>query len=390
MVSEKKIPLQEIVFNSYNPFSNFELVEKIWPFMLKKCPHSFFLSWGWISTWLHTLPKDNNTLLIVGYWQGEPVVSFFLSKNTTLRHNFFFSRSINLNTTGNRYFDRLSIEYNSILADPAVTSNSLELIMQGYMRRWDELFLPGISGKMFDDFYDFEKHSKLRFNTILEREDDSFFVDLQKIRDNEMDYFKILSSHRRKQIRRSIREYEKNGEIQVKSASSVYDALSMLKNLAKLNNERWEKRGTPGAFSNRYLCEFHKSLIQECFNNNEIQILHIFTAHSTIGYLYNFIYQNRILCYQCGFKYLPHNTFRPGLVAHSLAVQFNAKINYTAYDFLAGDTQYKRTLSTNSNKIIWANIQRKKTRFWVEKQLKRLYSTKIKPTLHKAGDVHEG
>lgn len=78
----------------------------------------------------------------------------------------------------------------------------------------------------------------------------------------------------------------------------------------------------------------------------------------TIGYLYNFVYEGRVLLYQSGFNYQAGtaNAYRPGVVSHYYAIVYNASQNMLKYDFLAGDDAYKRGLSTGSEKMYWLRL----------------------------------
>src|SRR5690606_17607433 len=96
------------------------LVERHWQSLLQRCDHHYFLSWGWISTWLESLPVDNGVRLIVGFGEETPMLAFFMGKAERKRYGFFPSRIVSLNTTGIPYYDKLYLEYNSILADPSI------------------------------------------------------------------------------------------------------------------------------------------------------------------------------------------------------------------------------------------------------------------------------
>jgi len=374
MTDKPTINIRDLSFVSYNPFTDFNITERICSDLMSKCPHSFFLSWGWISTWLGTLPKNSRLSFVVGSFQDEPVVAFFAGGKNKIRHGAIFTRSINLNSTGDNHFDIIWIEYNTILADPLVSINLLELINYIPLSTWDEFFFPGVSGSIACNIEKLSQAQNDNYTVIIDQRSSSYYVDLQKIREHDMDYYKVLSSNKRQQIRRSIKEYEKKGKIYITPAKSINEALSMLDKLAELHQVEWIKRGNPGAFSNKFFYDFHKTLIQKRFNNNEIQLLHIFNENLTIGYLYNFIYNNNVLFYQSGFNYSLGNNYRPGLISHFLAVQYNAEMNYSIYDFLAGDSQYKQSLSTDSNTIIWAKIQKRRKRFSLERSLKNIKS----------------
>jgi CelD/BcsL family acetyltransferase involved in cellulose biosynthesis len=236
------------------------------------------------------------------------------------------------------------------------------------MAGWDEIRLPGISAEFAHDLKLFNSNDSIAGVSVLVDESmPSFFVDLQKVRDAGTDFLKLLSANKRSQIRRSIKQYELDGEIRLHEAQTSEEALAMLDQLAVLHQLEWTSLGKPGAFANQYLYQFHRDLIRSRFDEKEMQLLHIHNEKMTIGYLYCFVYENRVLFYQCGFNYLADNNYRPGLVSHYFAVLHNAVAGRSIYDFLGGDSAYKSSLSTDSTSIYWVRLIRNKNRLMLEK-----------------------
>ena len=362
-----------MIYKLFNPFDEFDVTKTIWVDLLKRCDSSFFTSWEWISTWIHSLPKDTDLQLVVGYFDEQPVLAFFIGRHQRTRHGFLPTKAIVLNTTGNPYFDKLTIEYNSILFDSRVIKDKDSLFRFLSGLPWDEFVLPGISQEFISslDFF-----SNRYFPVITDRSSESHFVDLQKIRDSGMDYLILLSANRRSQIRRSIKEYEKDGKIQCQQAASSEEALSMLNELARLHEQAWQSRSVTGAFSNKYFSQFHKDLIANYFDTGNIQLLHVFNERETIGYLYNFIYCRKVLFYQSGLNYSAGNQYRPGLVSHYFAILHNVARNIDTYDFLAGDADYKKSLGTNSVPMYWIRLIKSNSRYRLETN-----TIKIKQTI---------
>ena len=135
----------------------------------------------------------------------------------------------------------------------------------------------------------------------------------------------------------------------------------MLDDLARLHQVEWESRGEPGAFASGFFRRFHERLIVNCFAAGEIQMLAVTVGGSALGYLYNFVYRGEALFYQCGFNYDAFSKFRPGIACHVLAIEHNLKLANCRYNFLAGDAQYKKSLSTDKDELVWYRATRKST-----------------------------
>jgi len=353
----------------YNPFNDFELVEIIWCSLLEKTNHSYFLSWGWMANWIKSLPSTSDLRLVVGYIENDPVLAFFVGTKKMRKYGFLPTRIMSLNSSADPYFDKLFIEHNSILVDQSITLREKVFHAILSLQDWDEFMLPGISPEFLENGRLFNNNGGQRLNFLIDESMQSFFVELDKIRAAGMSYLQILSANKRSQIRRSIKQYEKDGKIQIVEATSVDECRIMFDALISLHQQEWARRKISGAFSNNYLYQFHMDLISNRFANREIQLLHIFNNKMTIGYLYNFTYRGNVLFYQSGFNYMNENIYRPGIVSHYFAILYNASKNYLIYDFLAGDSAYKSSLSTNSIPIYWARLIKKRWRWLLVKKV---------------------
>ncbi len=357
-----------IEYRLYNPFEDRQIVADIWQSLLQRSPHSFFTSWGWVSTWLDSLPPTTQVRLIVGYAEARPVLALFAGQHRRWHYRFLPTRLLTLNATGNPFFDILYIEYNSFLYDPNYPFRPEELF--GFLAelQWDEFLLPGILPDLCDQARRLEDASQHHIRLIIDETKPTHMVDLEQIRAVDLDYGRLLSKNKRQQIRQSLRRYEQGGTIHLRQAASAEEALEMLNGLIQFNQQRWQRNNTRSAFSNPYFDRFHRELISRRFEHGEIQMLHIYTDEMTIGYLYNLVYQGSVLCYQNGLNYsFNDNTYRPGLVSDFLAIVHNAEQGQKWYNFLAGEEHNKQSLATDVHPMIWARLIHGKARLHLER-----------------------
>jgi len=288
-----------------------------WKCLLDNCDHTFFQSTSWVKCWLKSLKGKQKITMVTGYYNEVAMFSFFVCVFNQHRNYVIKSKTANVNSTGNVYYDILYQEYNRI-----ITARNVELSLDdihGLVCKYncDELKIERVSNE-----YKLPNIcSTVSYRLKPVKEYKTYYVDLQMIRSSALDYIKLLSSNRRQQIRSSIRRYNKNQEIHISQAETLPMALEMLNDLMALHQKEWLSRGEPGAFSNNYFELFHVELMKEAFDKGQVQILKIYTEDEIIGYLYNFIYNNEVLFYQCGFNYSSDNKKRPGLVSHYLAIQ---------------------------------------------------------------------
>ena len=258
-----------------------------------------------------------------------------------------------MNSTGDEYFDELTAEYNSILIDSSYFNPDALLDTRFILEtnsNIDELHLPFMSNiDVNEDSNYFHKVNKYP----------SYWIDLEIIRASKKDYINFLSKNCREKIRRSTKEYSKMGAVVTEFANNEEEALKMLEELSILHQQEWIERGKPGAFSNEFFIQFHKLLITRRFKYNEIQLVKIRAGSYIIGYLYNFIFNNQVLFYQCGFQYEKSNHLRPGFVSHYHVILECIDKGYNKYNFLAGDAQYKKSMSTGVDELSTIIISKK-------------------------------
>ncbi len=134
------------------------------------------------------------------------------------------------------------------------------------------------------------------------------------------------------------------------------EAIVFYDELIQLNTKNWSDRKQASAFDCAFFKKFHRELILRRFDAGEIQLLKVTCGGDTIGILYNFVMNQTVYFYQCGLRYDQEAAAKPGLLTHWEAVEHNANLLNHRYDFLAGDAQYKRSLSTGFNPLRWIEI----------------------------------
>jgi len=115
-----------------------------------------------------------------------------------------------------------------------------------------------------------------------------------------------------------------------------------------------------------FVRRFHRRLIERRLAAGEVQLARVRAGDTTIGCLYNFVWQGNVLFYQSGLAYESNSKLKPGLVCHALAVEHAARAGHRSYDFLAGQSRYKQSLSTGARELVWARLQQPRLRFALE------------------------
>lgn len=346
---------REIQTKAYS-WKNWSDICPQWEILFEQSHASFFLSPEWVETWLEIFGGQLEPEILVFELEGKTVGACLLV------HRIFWRkcvpmRRVYLNCAGEAETDGTCIQYNRLMC-----LLGYELGVSAALRRylgkgaWDEFMLDGTEEQ---DGIQRLRDGAFRME-VSQRP--SWYVDLAVLRSNGISYENILSYNVRYQVRRCIRMYqESSGPVSIQSPVDAAEANRFLADLAKLHQKSWLARGKPGVFASEQFRKFHQRLIQRVFPKDRAHLLRVMAGDQTIGLLYGFLYAGRICLYQSGFAYPQgDNRIKPGLVTHFLAIDhyLNDRPDVLEYDFLAGDSQYKRSLGKSQRMIEWTAVQR--------------------------------
>jgi hypothetical protein len=315
---------------------------------------SFFLSREWVDCWLATFGEDLKPDLLT-FVNQEDVIGCCLLVWRTEWVRGIPLRRVYLNCAGEDDADSTCIEYNSVLSFPGYADQVAEALGNFLRNRgWDELLLQG----MVEHSPICTVASSLGSDEISIRP--SHYCDFRQIRINDFGFDSALSSNTRRQIQRSQRLYEQqSGPCSFRVACTAQEASEIFVRLIDLHQLAWKDRGLPGAFASPQFTRFHRRLIQVAIAQNRIILMEVRAGSETIGALYGFLHYGKVYFYQSGFRYAADARLKPGLLTHYLAIRYcldQPALN--EYDFLAGDSQYKRSLATASRPLRWIVVRR--------------------------------
>ncbi len=313
-----------------------------WRDLEQRAQGSFFQSWTWVGCLaaerfadpiLVQVTDDGRTVALalfnrVRRWIGPPV--------------------LHLTESGNAELDCPHVEQNGVLAEAGREEALTTLCLRAAVRGHD-LVLSGVGER------ELAAVRNVAGLVLVGRSQASPDLDLAALRRAGSDYLAERSANTRQQIRRSARHYERDGPIRVERADSVAAAHAMLDAMAVLHQATWTARGKPGSFARPFFRRFHHALIAQAIPRGEVALLRVTCEETIVGILYNFVYRSRMLAYQSGFSFEPQAPqAKPGLTCHSLAIRLALTQGLQVYDFLAGDSRYKRSLSDGAHRQIWA------------------------------------
>lgn len=329
-------------------------VAEVWRRLYAARPDaSFFLSPEWLEAWLEVFGDIRRPEFLV-FSAGREAVAVCALVSTLERRGPFRLRALYINGGSEESNDRSAVEFNDILCVPGAEP-AMARALRAHLkpRAWDLVvaygFRPGPVLEALDTvaFADLGRDARPR---------PSFYVDLEQLRATGRTYDDALSRNKRWQVRKFARMYEPLGPLRIEVAQDAVHAEALFGQLIALHERSWTARGHRGAFASARKVAFHRTLITRAFAQGAIQLIRVAAGPHTVGILYNFVRHGRIDFYQSGLHY--QEGFRPGYVTFAAALRYYLDHGFRQFDFLAGDQQYKQSLSTNVRELVWVSYQR--------------------------------
>ncbi|WP_187147852.1 GNAT family N-acetyltransferase [Halorhodospira halophila] len=275
-----------------------------------------------------------------------------------------------LNETGDPRLDYLTVEHNAPLAPVGAEAKAFAGMVEGLLTDtdWDELCLGWVEADRWRACWLECSHLPL-MPVVIDRRP-YYFRGLQS-RDARPDQLlSSLSSNTRQQIRRSIRQYGGLDALAFEVATDPAMAVRWFEHMVELHQARWQAQGKVGAFADPFMRAFHEHLIEAGAQDGSARMIRVQTSERVIGYLYNLRAGGYECNYQSGLAYEADPRSKPGLVSHILAMAAAAETGVHCYDFLVGESQYKRSLASGKGEMLRVSLQRRRPMLWLERQLR--------------------
>lgn len=348
-------------------------MEALWTELSAHTAHSFFQSWLWLRTWLECLDSSHELRLLRVLDDERVVAAALLTRAKLQRHGVIAVRTWLLTATGKDSIDGITIEYNDLLALPGYYDRAWQAIashFHAYSDEWDEVRLDGVPVGALAGW------RATGLPLAESRRAPSRFVRLADVRNCQShSVMELLASRVRTRVRHTITGLESRfGPLALQVAATQAESLKLFNELMFLHGARWDSRTSPSTFCSAFSMDFHSRLIERALALGSIQLLRLCAGNNIVGLLYNFVYAGKVYFYQSGIAYeTSQSNESPGLLLHVRAIDYNAGLGHELYDFLAGDSQYKRSLAKHSNELYWVTVQAPRIRLRLESTLKRHY-----------------
>ena len=124
--------------------------------------------------------------------------------------------------------------------------------------------------------------------------------------------------------------------------------------LHSLHGERWGGSSDDGVFASERFTRFHDEVMTALLDgpDGKLELQWLVVDGRPVVALYNIVYRGRVYFYQSGRKLDVPKGVKLGLAAHALALRAAIEDGHAEYDFLAGESQYKRQLALAKHALV--------------------------------------
>jgi CelD/BcsL family acetyltransferase involved in cellulose biosynthesis len=124
--------------------------------------------------------------------------------------------------------------------------------------------------------------------------------------------------------------------------------------LERLHEQRWNDRGRAGVFASERFARFHDRVMPRLLEgtDGQLELWWLVVAGEPVAAAYNISYRGRVYFYQSGRKLDVPKSAKPGVALHALLLQEAIARGIQEYDFLQGESMYKRQLAPDSRSLI--------------------------------------
>jgi len=320
--------------------------------------------WDWTAAWLRHYGDVVSHRFALVERAGAVIGAALVTSGRASGRAELRLRRLQIGTAGEPEGEGVFVEYNGVLAAPAAVDAVARSLVEALTaeRGWDELLLDGF------ELADARAFAAAAPELVL-GEVASPCTDLAAIRAADGDVLAALGKGPRSRIRRSLRGM---GVLEGEWATDGDSAHAIFDELVALHQARWEAAGKPGAFASPRAVGFHRDLIDALLPRERVVLYRVHAAGETVACIYGMVDRNRMLFYQSGVVELDDQKLKPGLVAHALCMQACLERGLDAYDFLAGDSRYKRELATGEERVAWGRLSRATIRPLMSGAVRRL------------------
>lgn len=306
----------------------------------------YFCNVSWLSSWLFSLPSPPSLLT---FQYEEKCVGLVILGTQKRRSGLLTWNAAYLNQTGISSCDQSWIEYNDVLCKDGWEDACIEALMNF------------IEASTFTEFHiSLAKKPISWLNAVSEHwyiETDKHFA--AKVNLDVSNATGHYSKNTKYQINRAIKSVtSRYGSMNVHRAISIEEKRKYFLLLAEFHIAKWKDSEYGSGFQNPIFTRHLNKLIEQF--PEQVDLVSVSAGTTLLGVSFNLIAGDKIGFYCSGINYaIADKKIKPGYLLHHKLIEYYAQEGKTEYDFLAGYSQYKKSMSSDTYSLSSINFTRK-------------------------------
>lgn len=283
--------------------------------------------------------KDLKGISFLCFEKNHETVGVCFVGSKKLRNYLPFSTQL-LNQTGLKKYDQTWIEYNNILCEKECLQECVYGLID-YLKNQNHSQL---HVSMTEDSSAWRQAAKANGCAVELQHVRGFKTNLSGVNNIE-DILQKLSSNSRAKVKRSLKLLsEQYGEVHIETASEKETKIKFYDDLARMHKKQWESHTEGSGFSNSYFYASHKYLLLHYPEFSQLKRVKF--GNKVIGYALYYVVDKTVFFYCSGIDHnLSTGKIKPGYVMHCHLMANYAANGYEYYDFMGGESQYKKSLA---------------------------------------------
>jgi len=323
----------EIVYSNSNHINE---LEAIWLDLQERSDCHYFLTWGWLGSWLKQVKQPFH--LLQAKIQNQIVGLAVIFEKERKVFGLLHKTQWWLNRTGDEKFDQSWIEYNDILVDKRY-GNEIKKILVLFISKqtqWSEFIVGMLSSETED------RLNSLAYKKRYIIEDYGYQVNLKDITSSYR--LEVLSRNTRQKINQTHRLLSQQGCLNFNVIITQKQKLQKLNSIVAFHVNKWKNTDTPSGFENPIFLNCFEAQLK----NEHSEIAELTLNNKPVAYLINYLYKGRVYFYLSALSDEFEGKIKLGMYLHCLTIEYYREKKLTYYDFLAGKSRYKQSLSNSS------------------------------------------
>lgn len=308
----------------------------------------------WMLPWWDTFGgTGGRKLRTLAFYEGDTLVGLapLLARPFKHRPGIPFRR-LEMLASGEDEADESCSEYLSVIAakgsEEAVAAAFARALASGEAGAWDELVIPGMNGSIPFPGLLKDELAKAGLLVELEQRETAPFIPLPQSFDA---YLGLLKQNKRGQLKKSLRALDQwaGGTPTFEHVKTPEQLAEGRKILEALHRERWPEGGV---YRSKAFCEFQDRVMPRLLAIGALDVGWMLVGGKPVSAYYNLRWNGHVGHYQSGRKLDAPDDARVGVTMHALLVKQLIDEGMREYDFLAGVSQYKMSLSLETRPLV--------------------------------------